>query len=64
MGGPLPERYYFMLAPKKISPAVAKKTLFQIRESGADSNNNEEDSHILYIRQTRLLLKLGKISDC
>ena len=54
-----------MLAPMKISPAaVAKKTLFQIRESGADSNNNEEDSHILYIRQTRLLLKLGKISDC
>ena len=53
-----------MLAPMKISPAaaaVAKKTLFQIRESGADSNNNEEDSHILNIRETRLLLKLGRI---
>ena len=45
-----------MLAPMKISPAVAKKTLFQIRESGTDSNDNEEDSHILYIRETRLLL--------
>ena len=53
-----------MLAPLKISPAVAKKTLLQIRESGADSDKNEEDSHILYIRETRLLLKLGKISDC
>ena len=54
----------FHVSSLKISPAGAKKTLFQIRESGADSNNNEEDSHILYIRQTRLLLKLGKISDC
>ena len=54
----------FMLTSMKISPAVAKKTLLQIWESGADSNNNEKDSHILYIRETRLLLKLGKISDC
>ena len=53
-----------MLAPMKISPAVAKKTLLQIRESRADSNDNEEDSHILYIREIRLFLKLGKISDC
>ena len=53
-----------MLAPMKISPAVAKKTLFQIQESGADSSNNEKDSHILYIRETHLLLKLGKIPDC
>ena len=53
-----------MLTPMKIPRAVAKKNLLQIRESGADSNNNEEDSHILYKCQTRLLLKLGKISDC
>ena len=53
-----------MLAPMKMSPAVAKKTFFQIRESVAGSNINEEDSRILFICETRLLLKLGKISDC
>ena len=47
-----------MLVSMKISPAVLKKTLFQIWESGADSNNNEEDPHILYIHETRPLLKL------
>ena len=53
-----------MLAPMKMSPAAAKNVFFQIWESGVGSNNNEEDSHILFICETHLLLKLGKFSDC
>ena len=53
-----------MLAPMEFSPAAAKKKYFQIWESGDGSKNNEEDSHILSICKSRLLLKLGKSSDC
>ena len=58
------KRKSFMLAPMEFSPAAAKKKYFQIWESGDGSKNNEEDSHILSTCKSRLLLKLGKSSDC
>ena len=53
------KRQSFTLADFEYVLATSKKHYFQIWESGDGSNNNEEDSHILTICETRLFLKLG-----